>query len=409
MTSDVAIIGAGPAGAWAAYRLATAGARVTLFDHSHPREKPCGGGLSARALALVADVFTRRPLEGVAVTAARFETSAYHPRLASAWQPSVTSVVPLPGNAGPMAAPLVVASRRVFDQHLVDAAIEAGARLISCRARDVVVEPDITRIRTSAGEHRAHFLIGADGANSLVRRRLLGGFSRAQLSLATGFFAHGISSNEIVIRFVAQPPGYIWSFPRPTHLAIGICAQSDAATSSALREHVASWMTHWGGSTGSRLESYSWPIPTLPARDLDRLPVAGDRWALIGDAAGLVDPITREGIYFALRSGAIVADCLGAGAPAGHQYATTVRDEICPELMRAASLKAGFFTPLFTRLTVETLAESASVRRTLVDLVAGRRSYVGLRRRLLSDLEPGAACRLLGRQVQSLFDPPRRA
>ena len=73
---DVAIVGAGPAGAWTAFLLARAGARVALFDGSHPREKPCGGGVTGRALALVQPALARAVLHGVRVEAARFLDSA---------------------------------------------------------------------------------------------------------------------------------------------------------------------------------------------------------------------------------------------------------------------------------------------------------------------------------------------
>ena len=95
--------------------------------------------------------------------------------------------------------------------------------------------------------------IGADGANSLVRRRVAAPFRRDQLSIATGFFAHGVTSDEIVIELTADPPGYIWSFPRPTHLAIGICAQADAGvTAAALRAQAARSGSRRRGSRTAR-------------------------------------------------------------------------------------------------------------------------------------------------------------
>ena len=81
---------------------------------------------------------------------------------------------------------------------------------------------------------------------------------------------------------------------------------------------------------------------------------SGDGWMLLGDAAGLVDPITREGIFFALRSGMLAAAALGSGSPA-RAYADAVRDELHDELRRAARLKAGFFRPRFTSLLIDAL------------------------------------------------------
>src|SRR5262249_43092536 len=169
-------------------------------------------------------------------------------------------------------------------------------------------------IQTTDGRRRAGFLIGADGANSLVRRRVAPAFRRDQLSIATGFFARGMTSDEIVVELTADPPGYIWSFPRPDHLAIGICAQADAGlTAGTLRARTADWIRATGIARGARLEPYSWPIPSLSAGDFDTLAVSGSRWALAGDAAGLVDPITREGIYFALASGQWIAEAVAGG------------------------------------------------------------------------------------------------
>ena len=117
---------------------------------------------------------------------------------------------------------------------------------------------------------------------------------------------------------------------------------------------------------------------------------------LLGDAAGLVDPLTREGIYFAVRSAEIAAASLTEGAPdPAAAYVDRLRAELFSELERAAALKTGFFRPRFTCLLVEGLRRSEPVRRIMVDLIAGRQSYTGLRRRLVGTLEVGLAWQLL--------------
>ena len=115
---------------------------------------------------------------------------------------------------------------------------------------------------------------------------------------------------------------------------------------------------------------------------------------LLGDAAGLVDPITREGIYFAVRSGELAAAALGAADPA-RAYAQAVSDDLHAELRRAARLKAGFYRPRFTHLLIDALTGSAAIRGVMVDLVAGRQPYAGLRRRLLGTLEFGLMLRMV--------------
>jgi geranylgeranyl reductase family protein len=369
---DVAIVGAGPAGARAACALARRGARVTIFDPSHPREKPCGGGVTGRALALVADAMDGARLPRTTIRSARFT---------AAGAADVTTT--LDGDA------LVVASRAGFDAALLDAAVRAGAVLERARVTDVAADASGARLATTAGPRRAAFVVGADGANSLVRRRVGAAFRREQLSIATGFFAHGATSDEIVIEFTADPPGYLWSFPRPDHLAIGVCAPAGGtATAAQLRERVARWIADTGIARGARLEAYSWPIPSLRPRDLRSAHISGNGWALTGDAAGLVDPITREGIYYAIASGGWLAGAL-AEARAADRYAERVRDEALPELARAARLQARFFRPAFITLLLRGLADSPRIRAVMADLIAGRQPYANLRWRLIKTFEVG--------------------
>jgi geranylgeranyl reductase family protein len=378
---DVAVVGAGPAGAWTACVLARRGARVLLLDPSHPREKPCGGGITARALALIADVVDLPVLPAVPIRSARFAASS---------TPAVADVS-LDDRA------LVVASRTDFDALAVDTARRAGAAVLASRVTKVRSVAGGFEIDTAAGPRRAAVIVGADGANSLVRRTLASPFRRDQLSIATGFFAHGITSGEIVIEFVSDPPGYIWSFPRPTHLAIGICAQADrASNATGLRHAAAAWIRRTGIAGGARLEPYAWPIPSLPAADFAALTPSGPGWYLVGDAAGLVDPITREGIYFALLSAQWAADAILSGAAAAPQnYARRVREEIGADLGRAARVKELFFRPRFTRLLIDALQHSAGIRAVMADLVAGQQDYAGLKWRLVKTLRPALAARLL--------------
>jgi geranylgeranyl reductase family protein len=386
MTYDVAVVGAGPAGAWTAHLLASRGARVVLADPSHPREKPCGGGVTGRALALVAQALDVNRLPAVSIRTARFVDTTT----------AASATVPLDG--GMAAGALVVASRTDFDGLIVAAARRAGAAFVTARVTDVAREHGGFRLDTADGKiERAAWVIGADGANSLVRRRLARPLRRDQLSIATGFFARGTSSDEIVLELVGDPPGYIWSFPRPDHLAIGICAEADAGwTAGALRARVAEWIRATGLAPNARLEPYSWPIPSLSARDFQTLDVAGHGWLLVGDAAGLVDPITREGIFFALQSGAFAAETLvSGGSRPGRFYSDRVQAAIASDLARAARIKAGFFRPRFTRLLIDALGQSDRIRAVMADLIAGAQSYRSLKWRLAKTLEVGLLWRLM--------------
>jgi geranylgeranyl reductase family protein len=380
---DVAVVGAGPAGCRAAWRLARAGTRVTIFDGSHPREKPCGGGVTGRALDLVKDAIDNSSICAVPVEDITFEHQSRRAHVALS-----ETMTP-----GPQ---LAVATRLRFDGALLAAALAAGATLRAERVRDISSAGDGWRIVSSSSVTQASWVLGGDGPASLVRRRVSRPFERADLSIATGYFVHGIRSRTVAIAFEDEPPGYLWSFPRADHLAVGVCAQADAAQPAALLSAASAWISR--NLTGpSTLTRYSWPIPSLRAATLERERPCGARWMLLGDAGGMVDPITREGIFFALLSGEAAAESLLGGGDPSRSYAERIRAAVYEELIRAARLKSRFFHPRFTALLLRALQESPAIRRIMTDLVAGNHSYRGLRRRLLGTLHVGLMVEMLKR------------
>ena len=372
---DAVVVGAGPAGSMAARELARAGTRVALVDGSHPREKPCGGGVTGRALDLVGADTPGRRIDTVTFAAG-----------------GRTATVPLPDGDC-----LRVYPREPFDAALLAQAVASGAEFIAARVTALSREATGWILDTPAGQVCAPWLLGADGASGIVRKQVFRPFGRAQLSVAAGSYVDGVETSEIAIGFVDEPCGYLWSFPRPGHLAVGTCAQADETTPAVMHAITDRWLDAYPLAKGRPRRRYAWPIPSLRASDVDAERPSGDGWMLLGDAAGLVDPITREGIFFALRSGQLAAEALRSSAP-GRTYDAAVRDELHDELRRAARLKAGFYRPRFTRLLIEALNRSAAVRAVMIDLVAGRQPYAGLKRRLLGTLEFGLAARvLLGR------------
>jgi len=379
---EVIVIGAGPAGAIAARDLARCGARVALVDASHPREKPCGGGVTGRALEIVAASSASRGSgvgAGRVIRRVRFEAN---------------------GDAASVDLPhgyLEVFAREAFDAALVRDAVDAGAAHVTARATALTRQRGHWTVTTGAGgAMTASWLLGADGAAGMVRKSVARPFSRSQLSIAAGSYVDGSDIAEIVIRFVEDPQGYLWSFPRPGHLAVGTCAQADVTSTAAMHAVTDRWLEGYAAAGRGARRRYAWPIPSLSAADVDAERPSGGGWLLLGDAAGLVDPITREGIFFALRSGVLAAAALRASEPE-RRYDEAVRDELHDELRRAARLKAGFFRPRFTSLLVAALRESAAIREVMIELVAGRQSYRGLKRRLLGTLELGLAWRALRR------------
>jgi flavin-dependent dehydrogenase len=358
---NIAVVGGGPGGALLSWHLARDGAAVTVFDASHPREKPCGGGVTARALDLLPPAPADDPLPARFVEACRFESSMGE------------------GVDVPLRRPVAVAARRDLDAWLLRRAVAEGAVHVAER----VTEVDGTgRVRTAAGTARGFdVVVGADGAGSLVRRTLLGPTPKERLVMAAGWFARGTS--PMLIRFVPELTGYLWLFPRPGHVGVGICAPLAGVPTKQMlgrleREVAVSFpalVEHEGGR-------YAHTIPSPSADPRSILEIAGARWALVGDAAALADPITGEGIFFTLRSAAVLAQTLReTGSPAG--YPARALEDFGRELNKAAALRDRFYSPGLSHRVVAYAGRSRAIRSVLGDLVLGEQGYLSLKRRLL--------------------------
>ncbi|HEY7058835.1 MAG TPA: geranylgeranyl reductase family protein [Vicinamibacterales bacterium] len=377
MRFDSLVVGAGPAGCIAARDLARAGARVAIIDASHPREKACGGGVTGRALSAIGCERFHVLADAQSVRQALFEVERHY--------------APVPIDSEDV---LNVFPRAALDAQLLADAVASGAVHLPARVLSFERVAADWNVATSRGPVAGSWLLGADGASGIVRKQVFRPFARTQLSIAAGSFVDEATTTEIVIRFVDRPRGYLWSFPRPDHLAVGACARADDTTTAELQAICDRWLEGYAPASGRRRRRYAWPIPSLSAADFDHERPAGDGWMLLGDAAGLVDPITREGIFFALRSGSLAAAALAGEAPA-RDYATALRNEIYPELKRAARLHDTLFRPRFTRLLLEGLTRSAPIRRVMIDLIGGRQPYAGLKRRLIATGELRLMVKLL--------------
>ena len=345
---------------------------MALLDASHPREKPCGGGVTGRAFELVASAVQADSFPVVPAQSASFSAGG---RRADVALPSTDLA----------SGALGIVGRQVFDAALLAAAVRAGAEHRPVRVSHVERTRSAWTVSTTADSVTCDWIIGADGATSLVRRRVASPFPRSELSIATGYYVRGVTNAEIAVDFDDTPTGYVWSFPRVDHLAVGACGQADSVTAPALLARTASWIRqHVPHAT--RLERYSWPIPSLTEAALRAERPSGRGWMLVGDSAGFVDPITREGIYFALLSAEYAATSLRGQVPEV-DYAALLRGTVYEELIRAAQLKARFFRPELLGLLVRALKRSGRIRAIMADLVAGRQTYAGLRRRLLGTLE----------------------
>ena len=201
--------------------------------------------------------------------------------------------------------------------------------------------------------------------------------------ITAGYFIPGRSS-LMRIQFLKSVTGYIWVFPRADHVSAGIAGRMGELPAAELRRVLENWLEENGFHVeGARF--YSHILPSFRAQTFESLKVCGDGWAMIGDSAGLVDPITGEGLYYALRSAELCADAFLDGLP--EKYASLLEQEVLAELKVAARVSQRFYKgeifgdSVLDRM-VSLTAQSASFRDLMSDLFAGIQGYRDLRARL---------------------------
>ena len=272
-----------------------------------------------------------------------------------------------------LAQPVGIASRRALDAWLLRRAVEGGALHVAER---VTAVDAAGRVCTSAGRDETFdVVIGADGAGSLVRRTLLSPTPPPRLMMAAGWFARGDS--EMVVRFAPELEGYLWLFPRPGHVGVGICAPLARVPTRRMIDRLESEVARaFPALVDGEAPRYAHTIPSPSADPRSLLEVAGDRWGLIGDAAAFADPITGEGIYYGLRSAEVMAETLRTdGSP--RRYPERALESFGRELLKAAALHERFYAPGFARRMVRFAARSGAIRNVLADLVLGEQGYGG--------------------------------
>lgn len=359
---DVIVAGAGPAGAFSAYLLARSGARVALVEQARlPRYKPCGGGVTwkvARTLPFDIAPVVEREIRGITLSfragpARRFDAGC----------PLCYTVM-----------------RDRFDAYLTEQAVAAGAQLFDGQAVTAIeTHPAGVQVHARGLSLRAQALVGADGAKGIVARAV--GLRPASLryvavecELRLDRYQDGVPLDTLTLDFVSDAGrdlDYAWIFPKAELFSVGVAGGERAGGV------IKRYFEHYFAAQGFHRDDVVRTVGhTLPCRLTPTELVAG-RVLLVGDAAGMVEPFTGEGIAYALKSARIAAEvlleALDGRLPDLQEYRRRVDIEILPDLRRAYALSR--LARRMPRLTYLTFVHVPRFRRVVYGLLRGERSF----------------------------------
>lgn len=358
---EVIVVGSGPAGSIAAWELAKAGVSVAVIEKAAlPRYKTCGGGIIGRAMqALPVDV--RRVVEQECYSA---QLNILPTGL------SFTTHRPTPIVSMTM--------RDQFDNALLSAAQSAGATVHQrCALEQVSYQDDCITVGTNVGTMRAKFVVAADGAFSTVARKI--GMADGRILIPALEYEVTLPSDRLdrfqgVARFDfgIPPHGYAWAFPKKNHLSIGVL--STVQRGGDLKSAMTRYLDLIGCGAVTQVQQHGFVIPISPRKG----PLVDQRVLLVGDAAGLADPVTGEGISFAIRSGLMAAQSLIDGhfeeEAVRQVYTQSLAKSILPELQRGRQLARLLYD--FPRLRSWAFAQQGQrLCEVVTDVMDGKRQY----------------------------------
>lgn len=366
---DVIIVGAGPAGGMCAYELSKNNTSVLIIEKERlPRYKTCAGGLTKKAYEILPKDF---------LSLVENDTYRVNLTLNHRWGFSKVTSFPI----------VKMVMRDKLDYFLVKKAEDYGARILDKTViRSVAELSDCIYVSTEVKNFKSKLIVGADGISGCVarslglRKRPICGIAlegevtpRHNLSQLNGF------NGSIDLDFNIIPKGYGWIFPKKEHLSVGVFTTLPQMRD--IKRYFTSYLGQKGLANGYQTESLKGHQIPIGGKEQEIL--NSTRGLLIGDAAGLADPITGEGIYFALRSGQIAAEVIRnfINNPnlALDEYTKKVHSEIIEDFRYAGYLSTLLYSLSF--LSYNLARKINSINESFVNVVAGEKRYKDLFKR----------------------------
>ena len=351
----VGIVGAGVGGSYLSYLLSKKGVDNIVFDFRAPHEKLCGGGVSYKTVAKFPIIDELPCLRKVV-----WESTFISPK---------DRMVKVE-----FEKPVTIFNRRDLDHSLLKKARESGAHFRKEKVHAFTLEGDHWRISTETGDYMAEILVGADGALSRTRRKLNVPSMKGDYFFALQCFLN-VQKDFVIYKFFPDLEGYLWSFPRVDSLAVGIASKYYGRKNyNDMKEKLLYFIERYYPEQTKRISLRGAYIPFFSAKDLQDVSICSKNWALIGDAASFVEPISGEGIYYAIYSAEILTRCI-------LKNELTLFQQLCMKHFGKNLVKAGqtfdyFYQAEFLETMVTMAEKSKPIRKILSEMVAGDIDYL---------------------------------
>jgi len=356
----VGIIGAGVGGSYLSHLLSKEGVDNIVFDFRAPHEKLCGGGVGYKTIA-------RFPIlnELSCLKKTIWKTNFISPK---------DRMIKVE-----LEKPLTIFNRRDLDYSLLKKSMESSAHFRKEKVHAFTLEGGHWRISTENGDYKTEILVGADGALSRTRRKLRVQSMKGDYCFALECFLD-VQEDSVTYKFFPDLEGYLWAFPRVDSLAIGIASKHGKRKNyKAMKERLLRFIERYYPGMSKTISVRGAYIPFFSAKDIQDMPICSRNWALIGDAASFVEPISGEGIYYAIYSAEILAQCILEKELALYQQ--LCMKHFGKNLVKASQVFKYFYQAEFMEIMIQMAEVSLLARRIISGMISGSLDYLSWKSR----------------------------